>query len=89
MKQRQINLCGVPYLVTEIDGQVIFEEQSGFAGTFSRFTFEWKGCGWYLVDFEDWCGKIYAAHLVAAVQWIWEHYDVTYHDGIGTVSLCG
>lgn len=59
MKTRSISLCAVPYVVTEQDGQVIFEERSGFYGLHSRFGFEWMGCGWYLVDTEDTFGRVF------------------------------
>jgi hypothetical protein len=80
-------LCAVPYEITEQDGQVIFEERAGFYGTHSRFTLEWTGCGWYLVDFDDWRGQIFAPHIVAALKWVKANYTITYNNGVGTASL--
>lgn len=80
------SLCAVPFDITEQDGQVIFENKSGFHGCFGRFAFEWKGCGWYFVGFEDTFDRVYAPHIVAAFQWIEENYTITWNDGVGTVS---
>lgn len=81
------SLCAVPYEVTEQDGQVIFEERSGFAGTHCRFTLEWKGCGWYLVDFDDWAGRVFAPHIAAALEWVEANYAKEWHNGTATVKL--
>lgn len=81
------SLCAVPYDVTEQDGQVIFEERSGFAGTHCRFTLEWKGCGWYLVDFDDWAGRVFAPHIAAALEWVEANYAKEWKDGTATVKL--
>lgn len=74
-------LCCVPYLVTETDGQVIFEEKSGFAYTFGSFTLEWFGCGWYLVDFESSSDGIFVAHIAAALKRVEENYTYKFDNG--------
>lgn len=83
---KHISLCAVPYDVADIDGQVIFEERSGFFGSYCRFAFEWCGQGWYLVDFESWTGRVYAPHMAAAIKWIEVNYTVTYTEGRGVVA---
>ena len=87
MKQKTAILAGIQYKITDIDGQIIFEESSGFYGTYNRFTIEWRGCGWYLVDFESWKGNIFVAHIIAAQKWIDKNYDIEYDDGVGKISL--
>lgn len=87
MITRSITLCGVPYQVTLIDGQVIFLNRSGFAFTHSQFTFEWCGTGWYLVDTESSAERVYVPHIVAAFQWCRWHFPVTYVGGKGTVEF--
>lgn len=87
MTTKRISLCAVPYDVTDADGQVIFEDRSGFFGLEGRFTFEWKGCGWYLVDFEDSFEKIFVPHIVAALEWVNANYPVEWIDGVGKVNL--
>ena len=79
-------LCAVPYEVTDIDGQVIFEERSGFAGTHCRFAFEWCRYGWYLVDYDSGTGQVYAPHMAAAIEWIKNNYTVTYTEGRGVAT---
>lgn len=81
------SLCAVPYEITDQDGQVIFEERSGFAGTHSRFALEWMGSGWYLVDFDDWAGRVFAPHITAALEWVEANYAIKWNDGVGTVTL--
>lgn len=83
---RHDSLCGVPYIVTEQDGQVIFEDRSGFYGLQSRFAFEWKGCGWYLVGYEDTFDKVYVPHIVAALKWVEDNYTITWTDGVGAAK---
>ena len=80
----KISLCAVPYEVTDIDGQVIFKNVSGFGP--SSFTFEWTGCGWYLVDTNDWSGSIFLPHIVAAYEWVTANYHIAWNDGVGKVS---
>ncbi len=82
----KIGLCGVPYMVTEQDGQVIFEEQSGFHGCYTRLAFEWKSFGWYMLPFEARFEHIYAPHIVEAVKWLDENFTITWNKGTGTVS---
>lgn len=81
-----ITLCAVPYRVTSTDGQVIFLETSGFAFCHSQFTYEWKGCGWYLVDIEASFDRIYVPHLVAAYNWCRKHFRINYVNGTGTTD---
>ncbi len=81
---REITLCAVPYRVTELDKQVMFLDCSGFAFCHSQFTFEWKGCGWYLVDMESSAMRIYVPHIVAAYEWVKKHYRLDYVDGTAT-----
>lgn len=83
----EINLGGVPYVVTEQDGQVIFEEQSGFYGVNSRFGMEWRGQDWYLIDIDYNMSGIFLQHIVRASKWLEDHYAITMHDGVGTVRL--
>lgn len=83
---RRISLCAVPYVVTEQDGQVIFEDQSGFYGLHSRFAFEWKGCGWYLVGYDDSFDRVYVPHIVVALKWVEANYTIEWRDGVGTLS---
>lgn len=66
---------------------MIFEERSGFPGTHCRFTLEWTGCGWYLVDFDDWRGQVFVPHIVASLEWVKANYAVKWNDGVGVVSL--
>ena len=80
-------LCAVSYEVTEQDGQVIFEERSGFSGTHCRFALEWKGCGWHLVDFDTWSGHVFAPHLSAALDWVEANYTKEWKDGTAVVKL--
>lgn len=86
MTLTQTNLRGVPYQVDLVDGQVIFEDKSGFWGTHCRFAYEWKGVGWYLVGAEDWVGKVYVPHLVAAYEFVEKHFHKEWNDGTATVS---
>ncbi len=86
-QQCRITLCAVPYDVTDQDGQVIFEERSGFPGTYCRFSLEWKGCGWYLVDFDDWRGCVFVPHITAALEWVEFNYAKEWKDGTATVNL--
>lgn len=84
---RHITLCAVPYHVTVQDGQVIFEERSGFWGLHSRFALEWKGCGWYLVGYEDSYDSIYVPHLVAASKWVEDNFHIEWTDGTGVATM--
>jgi hypothetical protein len=86
---RQVMLNGILYRATEIDGQVIFEEVGGMWGVENRFCFEWMGTGWYLVDFEHSFSRIYASHLVSAVEWLEQNYNISYNNGTGSVSFVG
>lgn len=81
------SLCAVSYEVTDQDGQVIFEQRSGFYGTHTCFTLEWTGCGWYLVDFDDWRGQVFVPHIVAALEWVNANYTIAWNNGVGTASL--
>lgn len=83
----KISLCAVPYEVTEQDGQVIFEERSGFSGCHCRFTLEWKGCGWYFVDFEARWHRVFAHHIAAALEWVEANYAEQWRAGTATVTL--
>lgn len=87
MNERRITLSGIGYRMTEIDGQLIFEEMGGICGVTNRFTLEWKGCGWYLVDFEHSFGRVRLSHLNAAAKWVEENFTIEYHNGVGTVTL--
>ncbi len=82
----KISLCAVPYEVTFQDGQVIFEEKSGFP-TFSRFAFEWTGCGWYLVDHESTFDKLFIPHIVAAYEWTKDNFAIKWNNGVGIATL--
>jgi hypothetical protein len=73
--------------MTEIDCQLIFEETGGIYGVSNKFTIEWKGCGWYLVDVESTFGRTSLSHLTAAEKWINENFTIDYKDGVGKVSL--
>lgn len=61
MNTGQVNLCAILHTVTVQDGQVIFEEKSGFFGCYSRFALErpreMEGHGgpgtWKLVDVDN------------------------------------
>ncbi len=79
-------LCAVPYEITAQDGQVIFEEKSGFPGH-SQFTLEWTGCGWYLVDFDTRAEHVFVPHIVAASEWVKENFVIDWNDGVGVVTL--
>ena len=81
-----ITLCAVPYEVTDADGQVIFDEKSGFAHCYCRFTFEWTGCGWYLVDTDDSHGRTFVPHIIAAYEWVEANYAIAWDNGVGKVS---
>lgn len=83
MPPEEITLNAVPYRVTEVDGQVIFEEASGFAGLFSRFVFEWRGQGWYLVGAESTFGHVFLPHIVSAAKWVAHNYIATFSEGRG------
>lgn len=85
MIEKEINLCGVPFVFTDIDAQCIFKDNSGFSGYDSNFTIEWRGLGWYLVDSENTFEKIYLPHIVAAYKWLEDNYDIKYHRGVGTI----
>lgn len=87
MNTREINLCGIGYRVTETDGQVIFEEQGCFHGVHSRFTYEWNGLFWAMVDMDAWSGDVMVAHLAAAGDWVEKNYSVEWIDGRGTVTM--
>ena len=69
-------------MVTQ-DGQVIFSANGGIYGVVTRFAFEFKGTGWYLVDFTSSFGHIYAPHLTAAIEWLDANYRIHYNDGVG------
>lgn len=84
---RHVTLNCVSYRVTEIDGQVMFEKTGGVWGVESRFCFEWRGAGWYLIDFEDSFGRIYVPHLVSAAKWLEQNYGVSYNNGVGKVRF--
>jgi hypothetical protein len=84
-KAEEITLNAVPYRVTEVDGQVIFEENSGFFGLFSRFVFEWRGQGWYLVGAESTFGHVFLPHIVSAAKWVAHNYIATFSEGKGVV----
>lgn len=79
------SLCGVPYLITEQDGQFIFEEKSGFYGVESRFVLEWKGCGWYLVGYEGTFGTVFVKHIAAALEWVEANCEIRWTNGTGVV----
>jgi len=79
----QISLCAVPYLVTEQDGQIIFDQNVGFFGCHTQFTFEWKGSGWYMVNFDDSFERIFVPHIVRALQWVEENYEIAWTNGTG------
>ncbi len=80
-------MSGIGYRMTEIDGQLIFEEVGGIYGVTNRFTLEWLGTGWYLVDFEHSFGHVRLSHISAAEKWVRENYTTEYKDGTGTVKL--
>jgi hypothetical protein len=84
---RSITLCGVPHIVTDHDGQTIFENDSGFWGCYDRFTFQWNGVGWDMVDFDTSSGRLYAPHIRAALEWVERWYEIEWNDGTGTVRL--
>jgi hypothetical protein len=79
--RREITLCAIAYTVTDQDGQMIF--QSGFSC--STFAFEWKGCGWYLVEMDD--RDVYVPHIVAAYEWINTNCVIEWNDGTGIYRL--
>ncbi len=88
MITRDIVLCAVPYKMTELDGQVIFLNRSGFAFCHSQFTFEWNGVGWDLVDTEgEPKAGIYVPHIVAAYKWVNQHYKREYDNGTAKVHF--
>lgn len=82
---RSITLCGVPHIVTDHDGQVIFENDSGVWGCYDRFAFQWNGVGWDMVDFDTSSGRLYAPHIRAALEWVERWYEIEWNDGKGTV----
>jgi hypothetical protein len=85
MQDKRINLCGIEYLVTEVDGQVIFQCNDGMSTT--TIALEWTGCGWYIVDLRDYRGQVFAKHVVKAVEWVEKNYEIEWNDGVGTASL--
>ena len=89
MTSHQINLCGVPHTVTDHDGQTIFECNSGFWGCHARFTLEWNGVGWDMVDFDTSSEKLYVPHIKAAFEWVEECYEKEWDDGTATITLKG
>jgi len=86
---RPVLLNAIQYRVTEMDGQVIFDEVGGIFGAKAQFCFEWTGCGWYLVDFDTTGHGIYASHLVSAINWLNQNYSVCYNDGVGVTKFVG
>lgn len=86
---REVKLNCVSYRVTEIDGQVIFEEIGGMWGVENRLCFEWIGTGWYLIDFEHSFNRVYVPHLVSAAKWLEQNYSVSYNNGTGTARFVG
>lgn len=84
-----VTLNGIMYRVTEIDGQVIFDEVGGIFGVKTMFCFEWTGAGWYLVDFEATYHGVCARHLVSAVEWLEKNYTICYNDGVGATKFVG
>lgn len=84
IQNKEINLCGIEYRVSEVDKQVIFRCRDGMSDT--EFAFEWTGCGWYLVALHDHWQKVYARHITAAFEWIEKNYTVFYIEGKGTVT---
>lgn len=66
----EIALGGIPYKVTEHDGQVIFEENGGFYGSHGRFAFCYleQYDRWDLIDEDQSHGGVYTVHLQAAIE---------------------
>lgn len=64
----RVILCGIGYRVQEKEGVVIFTEECGFYGTYTRIAFERTSTGhWYVSLFETW-GRVMVDHIIKAYE---------------------
>jgi hypothetical protein len=84
MKESEIVLCCVPYVVQEHEGLIIFSERSGFYGVHQRIEFRKKNDCWYLSLYKNLPTQEFMfAHILAAHKWSVEHYGKDHAAGRG------
>lgn len=69
---RKVNVCGVPFEMSIVDGGVLFSEKSGFYGVSARFMFEYNEL-WYLTGVEATFPRHALCHLVKMHKLLEQH----------------
>ena len=63
-ESRNVSVCGVPFLMSIVDGGVLFSSKHGFYGVTERYMFERKSSLWYLVDIKATFKAVAVSHIV-------------------------
>jgi hypothetical protein len=72
METRKVNVCGVPFEMSIVDGGVLFSNKSGFYGVSARYMWEYRGMLWYLDHIES-TFKVPGCHLVRMHELLAKH----------------
>lgn len=67
-----VALCGVPYIISEHEGIIVFANNSGFSGHSGRMCFEYISFLWHLtnLDITDTWDTIPVCHITAAIEMV-------------------
>jgi hypothetical protein len=85
IEEKRVNVCGVPYMMTIVDGGVLFSNKSGFYGVSGRFMFEYRGHLWYLMHSESTFGEVPVCHLARMAELLAKYIGSDHTEADGSV----
>ena len=82
---REVGVCGVPHVMTIVDGGVLFSNKSGFSGYAARYMFAYRSSLWYLEEFGVVFGEVPLSHFARMHSLLAEYIGPDHTEADGTV----